>query len=183
LKYRTILADPPWPVDFKSTLGQGRKDQYPTMTVEDIKNLPVAEYTDKECSLFIWTTHTFLPVTFEIIKGWGFKYHITLTWNKGSGLTCFGFHRCSELCLYAYKGKMNIKQNGTAMKTILRPIPDFFDESATIHSRKPAVFYRMLERSTETPRLELFARNKRAGWDVFGNEVESDIQLIGEKVL
>jgi N6-adenosine-specific RNA methylase IME4 len=157
---------------------------YGTMTLDEIAEIQIDKVADSNCNLFCWTTHTFLPATFEIIKGWGFKYHCTLTWNKGNGRPHFGFKRNTEFVVYAYKGKITVKQRGQFIKTLIDDsIPDLFHERLTVHSRKPTIFYKILENNTPSPRLEIFARNKRAGWDVFGNEVESDIQLIGEKVL
>lgn len=178
-KYQTILADPPWNVGsmvldkWKSPLS----DKYLTMKTEEIAKLPIWNFTDNDCSLFLWTTHTFLEDALFIMRTWGFKYHIILTWDKGKGWTLFGFHRRTELVLYGYKGKMNIRQNGQAINTFEKDIPDLFYEKSTTHSKKPERFYKIIETNTPEPRLELFARRKRQGWDVWGNEVESDIEL------
>lgn len=177
--YQTIIADPPWDVGsmildkWKSPLS----DKYPTMKTRDICALRVKQYTDENCGLWLWTTHTFLEDALQVMKSWGFKYHILLTWDKGKGWTLFGFHRRTELVLWGYKGKINIKQNGQAIDTIQRIVPDLFFEKSTIHSRKPELFYKIVEHNSPPPRLELFARIKRNGWDVWGNEVESDIEL------
>ena len=176
-KYKTILIDPPWPIKFDLPWGQGKKEQYKTMTLDEIKALPVEKLADEECNIFCWTTHTYLPYTFEILKEWGFVYHCQITWDKGGGLTQFGFHRRTEFVLYAYKGRLGMEKHGRAMPTIIRDIPDLFEEPSTVHSRKPMSFYRWLEKKTPTPRIELFARSKRRGWDVWGNEVECDINL------
>ena len=92
-----------------------------------------------------------------------------------------GFKRMTEFVVYSYRGKITVKQRGKYIKTLIEEIPDIFDEKLTAHSSKPIKFYRILEKNTPEPRLEIFARHKRAGWDVFGNEVESDIQLLGKK--
>jgi N6-adenosine-specific RNA methylase IME4 len=84
MKYKTILADPPW------NLGEMRmkkarpnaKLPYPKMKTGAICALPVAELADDNCNLFLWTTHTFLPDAFEVMKAWGFRYHCLLTWDK-----------------------------------------------------------------------------------------------------
>ena len=178
-KYQTIYADPPWDVNFESVLGQGRKKQYSTMKTENIKNLPINNIADSDCGLWLWTTHTYLPTSLELIKHWGFKFHILITWDKGSGLTVCGFHRRTEFCLYSYKGKMNVKnkETGQSIQTVFRNMPDLFYEKSTQHSRKPESFRKLLEYHTPEPRIELFARIKNKGWDVWGNEVESDIEL------
>lgn len=184
-KYKTILIDPPWPVDFIRLKRRPNQVEMPyqVMTLEQISQLPVGDLADDECNLFCWTTQTYLPKTFSIIEGWGFRYHVTLTWNKGNGLSLFGFTRMTEFVIYAYKGKITVNQRGQFIKSLQSEIPDLFSEKQNAHSRKPVSFYRILEANTPEPRVEIFARHKRAGWDVFGNEVESDIDLLGEKVL
>ena len=79
---------------------------YKTLSVDEIKELPINELSNNSCSLFLWTTHTFLPQCFDIIHSWGFKYHCCITWDKGHGLCHLGFYRKTEFCLYAFKGKM-----------------------------------------------------------------------------
>lgn len=177
--YRTILIDPPWDIRFiERKVRPNQKLTYNgTMTIEEITKLPVNELAADECDLFLWTTQTYLPYSFEILKAWGFKYHITLTWNKRNGLTQFGFHRRTEFCLYAYKNKLSVEKTGNAIPTHLDDEPDLIDEKSTIHSRKPEQLYRLIEKKCKPPRLELFARSKRNDWHVWGNQVESDISL------
>ena len=113
-KYSVIYADPPWPVG-SITMDKWESpidDKYPVMSIEDIIELPVQELAADDCALFMWTTHTFLPDALNIIKEWGFKYFCCITWNKGSGWTQNGFHKMTELLLYAYKGKMNVWISG-----------------------------------------------------------------------
>ena len=121
-KYQIIYADPPWEVNFQSPLGQGRKYQYSTMKLADIKKLPIRELADTNCGLFLWTTHTYLQEALNLMKIWGFKFHILITWDKGSGLTVCGFHRRTELCLYGYRGNMNLKNHkeGQAISSMFK---------------------------------------------------------------
>ncbi len=173
-KYQTILADPPW--DTKFIVLKRRPNQvampYPTMPTTDICNMgiPLRPYIEDNCNLFLWTTHSFLPDAFRVMKEWGFKYHCLLTWDKTEGLSLFGFTRRTEFVLYGYRGKMTVNQRG-------HYIPTLFTEKSLVHSVKPDIFYTLLESNTPVPRLELFARSKRDGWDCWGNEVESDIEL------
>jgi len=170
-KYKTIYADPPWDIGsinidkWKSQL----QDKYETMQLEEIKNMPVKEIADDDCSLFLWTTHTFLKKAFEVIDSWGFKYHCCITWDKGGGWCACGFHRRTELCLFAYKGKLNINQEGTFIPTII-------NEKKTIHSKKPDKMYYWIEHNAPEPRIELFTRNQRDGWDTYGNQLSQTIQ-------
>lgn len=166
-KYSVIYADPAWPVGsivmdkWESPID----DKYPTMSIEDIKNLPIKDLTAEDCSLFIWTTHSFLPDCLDIIKEWGFKYFCTITWNKGSGWTQNGFHKMTEFLLFGYKGKMNIDQYGKA-------IPTLISENKGIHSKKPDSIRDLIKDKTPVGRLELFARDEYDGWTVWGNEIK-----------
>lgn len=176
-KYRTILIDPPWDIKFiKREVRPNQKLSYNgTMDIEEIKALPISTLAADECDLFLWTTQTYLPYSFDILKVWGFNYHITLTWDKRDGLTQFGFHRRTEFCLYAYKGKLGIQKEGQAIPSKIEDIPDLFEEKSKMHSRKPQILYKYIEMKTKPPRLELFARSKRAGWDVWGNQAPKSV--------
>jgi N6-adenosine-specific RNA methylase IME4 len=165
-KFSVIYADPPWPVEsiemekWKSTLDH----KYETLTLKEIGALPVIEHSADECSLFLWTTHTFLPDAFDIIKAWGFKYFCCITWNKGSGWTQNGFHKMTEFLLYAYKGTMNVEDSGKAIPTLIA-------ERKGEHSKKPDSIRDLIKSKTPEPRLEMFARETHPGWTVWGNEV------------
>jgi len=173
-KYKTILCDPPWEMDFIKR--EVRPNQvampYPTMSLKEICDLGIElrPYLDDNCNLFLWTTHKWLPKAFKVVEDWGFKYHCLLTWNKLNGMTFFGFNRRTEFVLYAYRGKITIEKTGDSFPTI-------FEEKLTAHSVKPQILYELIERKSPEPRLELFARNKRENWSVWGNEVDSDIEL------
>ncbi len=165
-KYNVIYADPPWPVGqiimdkWEAPLEEYK---YLTLTLEKIEALKVGGLAADDCSLFLWTTHTFLHEAFHVMECWGFKYHVCITWDKGSGWTQNGFHRRTEFCLYGYTGKMNIKQDGEA-------IPTLITEKAKGHSIKPDIMYGLIEMKFQEPRIELFARGVRDGWDAWGNE-------------
>jgi N6-adenosine-specific RNA methylase IME4 len=164
-KYNVIYLDPPWPVGsivmdkWESPI----EDKYPTMSLEEIEALPVRDLANNNCSLFMWTTHTFLPAALKIIDKWGFKYHCLITWDKGNGWTQFGFNKRTEFLIYAYVGKMNIDPYGKA-------IPTLISEPKTYHSKKPDIIRKMIEEKVPAPRLEMFARDKYDGWTVWGNE-------------
>lgn len=175
-KYKTILIDPPWPVE---AIAMKRRPNsttmpYQTMSVDEIGSLAVGGLADDTCDLFLWTTHTYLPDAFDLMKRWGFKYHCVITWDKGNGYSVNGFTRRTEFLLYGYKNKMGVRQRGRYVPTLIRDLPELFDEKRNAHSRKPLQCYRLLERATQEPRIELFARHRRVGWHVWGNEVESD---------
>jgi N6-adenosine-specific RNA methylase IME4 len=168
-KYRVIYADPPWPVG-SITMDKWQspiEDKYPTMSIEDISNLPIGELAADECSLFLWTTHTFLPDALRLIDIWGFKYFCCITWDKGNGWTQNGFHKRTEFLLYAYKGGINVDQYGQAIPTIIT-------EPSTKHSKKPDTIRELIKNKTPEPRLEMFARDIYDGWVCWGNEVNNE---------
>ena len=170
MKYKTILVDPPW----ESNIGKRkvRKNQvalpYKTISVSEISNLPVGELADVRCHLYFWTTHRYLPLAFDIAWGWGFKYHCLLTWDKTYGFTPMSFMFSTEFCLFCQKPGMWLKPKKRGEKVLIR-------EKPSGHSRKPIAMYELIERVSYEPRIELFAREKREGWDAWGDEVESDI--------
>jgi len=165
-KIRTIVIDPPWPIEPMILKKYALSVPYPTMTLDEIGNLPINEISADNAVLFCWTTHTFLPYTFDILKKWGFKYYVTLTWDKVSGLTHQGFFRVTEFVLVGYKGKLteSISQMGKA-------IPCLFRESKGSHSTKPIKFDEIIRKCTPEPRMDIFARNQKFGYKYyFGND-------------
>jgi len=171
-KYKTIVIDPPWdlvPVsNFCNNVHFKFKESLPykTMTNEELCNFPINCFADNECQLFLWVTQATLPFGFKLIKAWGFKYHCLLTWDKTKGITMWGFNRRTEYIIFAFKGKIEIKQKNTSIST-------FFRERSTQHSVKPKIFYDMLLRSTPAPRIDIFARKKHFGFDAWGNNVDN----------
>lgn len=180
-KYQIIYADPPWSfkVWSKETgLGRSAEIHYKTMNKEDIQNLPIQKITDKSAVLFIWVTAPCLLEGIELIKKWGFEYKtIGFTWvkkNKKSDSWFWGMgyytRANAELCLLATKGKI--------LKRISKSIHQIVDDRIMEHSKKPNIVReRIVELFGDIPRIELFAREKTEGWDVWGNEVEGDIDL------
>lgn len=170
-KYQIIYADPPW--DVKKIKRRVRPNQvkmdYPTMKLDEIKALPVKKIAEDNCVLFLWTTHAYLPKAFDVINEWGFKYQRTITWDKGNGMCLFGFHHRTEFLLFGYKGRI-------AMYPRRKAFPTLVEAKSSRHSEKPQVFRDLIQPFGQT-RIELFARVKTEGWDVWGNEVENDITL------
>ena len=170
-KYRTILIDPPWE---QRLSGKWKKYklanalEYPTMTLEHIKNLPIKDLAEEGCHIWLWTTNQFLKEAFDVMDTWGFEYLTTITWVKPSGCGNWFISR-TQHCLFGYKDKCQFKK--------ARYKPTVFFANPKKHSEKPIEFYDLIESISAGNRLELFARQKRDGWDVWGNEVESDIQL------
>ena len=177
-KYRTIVADPPWKygkwgkADPKTRPNCKEYDMpYETMSIEEIKALNVAGLADVNCELYLWTTQKYLPHAFEVLKAWGFKYCQTLTWCKTPRGKGQGGVYCptNEFLILGRKGKMpKVKRIDTTWWNIKR---------TNKHSKKPEFFQELIETVSHAPRLEMFARRKRVGWDIWGNELENDVEL------
>jgi len=174
-KYQIIYADPPW----KQTKGglrkcrpkQGRLLDYETLTLKRIKEI-IGKIDARV--LFLWTIDKFLFEAERIGKELGYKLHCRFIWDKQNGVApAFTIRFSHEYLLWLYKSPMlpiSKKWQGI-YTTVMR-------EWATTHSKKPACAYEMIERFYPSiSRIELFARQERPGWDVWGNEVESDIEL------
>jgi len=167
-KYNVIYADPPWDIGsfvldkWESPL----EDKYSTMTSEQLKELDIESLSADDCVCFMWTTLSTLPQAIDLLADWGFKYHITITWDKGGGWSSCGFHRRTELVIFGYKGILSnvVKQKGEYIPTVI-------NEKKTTHSTKPQIMYKYIEDRTVGKKIELFARKKRSGWDSWGNEV------------
>ena len=192
-KYQIVYADPPWhfsggirsskKIDGKyqyytpdTTVGSGKYKS--TMSNDDIVALPISTITDDDCVLFMWTTDAHLPVALEVMKSWGLPYKtIAFVWNKkeksGKQVCYYGkwTMKGTEICLLGAKGKIN-----SLIKS--RKIRGLVEATRGKHSEKPGeVRKRIEDMFGDIPKIELFARQKVEGWDCWGNEVESDIDL------
>lgn len=174
--FRTIVADPPWPYKARNrgTLIPGATDTppmvpekmpYSTMTLKDIAALPVRDIADRRgAHLYLWTTQTFLRASYEVLDAWGFRQGALLVWSKPpKGVV--GTWVCSaEFCIFARRG---------SLKHLRRHIGTVFEwPRQGRHSAKPEAFQDLVETVSPGPYLEMFARRKRRGWTVWGNEVE-----------
>ena len=182
-KYNVIYADPPWAYRAWSKKGNGRsaESHYSTMSIEDIKALPVGELADKDCALFMWITFPLLKEAWEVIEAWGFTYKsVAFVWikqNKKSPSLFWGMgywtRANAELCIIATKG---------SPKRMSRRVHQVIMTHIEEHSKKPQEARIRIEKLMgDVPRIELFARQKSEGWDVWGNEVESDITMKGSE--
>ena len=176
-KYKTIVIDPPWEygkwcANLHRPNSVDKAIPYKTMKIKEIEALPINSIADENCELFLWTTQKYLPEAIYLIDKWNFKYCATITWCKKPRAGLGGkFTPTTEFLIYARNGKM-FKSN--------RILSTWFEVKRphNQHSKKPEFFQDMIEEITDVPRIELFARRKRKGWDVWGNEVESDIDLL-----
>lgn len=178
-KYNIIYADPAWNFrgyDLKKT-ARYVGNKYPVMNIMDIKELPIRKISADDCVLFIWVTMPKLNEVFDVINSWGFRYKtVAFTWvkkNKKSDSWFWGMGRWTrsnaELCLLATKG--NPKRLSASVHSVL-------DDKIMQHSKKPnEARKRIIKLCGDLPRIELFARDKSEGFDVWGNEIDSDISL------
>lgn len=180
-RYSVIVVDPPWKYGAWSKPSnraietrfkiQGYELPYSSMTIEEIANLDINSLAGDNCEVYLWTTQKYLPASFDVIKKWGFKYCSTLIWCKKPRGTGQGgvYTPNSEFLILARRGKMpKVKRIDSTWWQVKRQ---------KRHSQKPEFFQGMIETVSDGPRLELFARRKRDGWDVWGNEVECDINF------
>lgn len=170
MRYGAILADPPWRFAVRSPKGEGRSasQHYSTMTLADIMALPVADYAAKDCTLFMWAIDPMLPQALDVIRAWGFTFKtVGFYWTKtnkdGSSFTGMGYWTRAnpEQCLLATRGNP---------KRINKDVRRLITAPRRQHSRKPDCIYDRIERLVPGPYLEMFARQRRDGWDAWGNE-------------
>lgn len=154
----------------------GEKLDYPVISLEEIERIlfNAVLMADNDSVLFLWTIEKYLFEAQEIAERLGYKLHARMVWNKVTGIpAAFTIRYGHEYLLYMYRGKLR-----PVAKDERGKIHSVFTEQVKRHSQKPEIAYQIIERLyPEVDRLELFARNKRDGWDVWGNEVESDIDL------
>ncbi len=173
MKYKTILADPPWMERGGGRIKRGADRHYPLMKTIDIMAIPVQEIADENSHLYLWVTNNFLTDGLKVMEAWGFRYVTMITWVKDKiGLGQY-FRGITEHCLFGVRGNLPYKiidgkrQQGITVITAPK----------TIHSEKPEELRPMIEKVSYPPYVELFARNKVDGWHAWGNEINSDIVL------
>lgn len=175
-KFKTILADPPW--QFQNRTGKvapehKRLSRYGTMTLDEIKALPVRTAAADTAHLYLWVPNALLPEGLAVMQAWGFKYKSNIVWHKvrkdggpdGRGVG-FYFRNVTEIILFGVRGKSS---------RTLRPGRSQVNIISTRkreHSRKPDEQYQIITSCSEGPYLELFARGERDGWVVWGNQAD-----------
>lgn len=173
-RFRTILADPPWDVQQKGSWGAER--HYSLMTLERIKRMPIADLAEDDAHLWLWVTNATLRQGYDVAEAWGFTVRSPLTWIKFRlGLGPY-LRNTTEHLLFATRGKAPVK---------FRSQPTWFNAPVQDHSHKPEEQYALIERVSDGPYLELFARRRppsNADWSVWGNEIDSDVSLPGYPV-
>lgn len=169
--YSTITVDPPWKYQKnpgeKKGAGYMAEHQYSTMTNEEIRDLPVGELAAPKAHLYVWVTNPgldggrFSDVTpFDIVRAWGFTYVTLITWDKLSPGMGFYFRGQTEHVIFAQRGMCGIDAD--------KREPNIIAAKRGRHSSKPDAFMDLVERVSPGPRVELFARAPRFGWDSWG---------------
>ena len=177
--FSTILIDPPW--RFQNRTGKmapehRRLRRYRTMSFDQIAALPVAEYARDPRHLYLWCPNALLAEALAIMKQWGFTYKTNIVWYKtrkdggpdGRGVG-FYFRNVTELLLFGVKGALRTLKPGRRQVNLIA-------SRKQEHSRKPREVYELIERCSPGPYLELFARERRAGWTSWGDEVDSYLE-------
>lgn len=171
--YGLIMCDPPWRFELYSDAGEEKsaQAQYACMSFEEIALLPVGDLARGDCVLWLWATAPLLPQAMACMKAWGFQYATMGCWVKRTANgkmrwgTGYRLRSCHEPFLIGICGEPKTK----------RDIPSVLDGLAREHSRKPDIAYVMAERMLVDPgvrKADVFSREKRPGWEAFGNEVE-----------
>lgn len=173
-KFATLLADPPW--QFNNRTGKmapehKRLSRYSTMSLQDIKNLPVGNIVREIAHLYLWVPNALLLEGLQVMQEWGFTYKTNIVWHKirkdggpdGRGVG-FYFRNTTEMILFGVRGKnARTLSPGRSQVNIIR-------SQKREHSRKPDELYDIIESCSFGPFLELFARGNRKGWKSWGNE-------------
>jgi MT-A70 family protein len=182
-QFGAILADPPW--QFQNRTGKmapehKRLARYTTLSLEEIKAIPVASVAASASHLYLWVPNALLAEGLAVLNAWGFTYKSNLIWHKirkdggpdGRGVG-FYFRNVTELILFGVRGNLRTLPPG-------RRQVNFLATQKREHSRKPDELYEIIESCSPGPYLELFARHRRDGWTHWGNEVPD---TVGETIL
>ncbi len=180
----TILADPPW--RFTNRTGKvapehKRLGRYGTMSLDEIKALPVAEIAAPNAHLYLWVPNALLPEGLDVMRQWGFRYVTNIIWAKrrkdggpdGRGVG-FYFRNVTEILLFGVRGSLRTLAAGRRQVNMI-------ESRKREHSRKPDEQYALIESCSPGPYLEMFARYPQDGWTVWGNEADEAIVPQGKQ--
>ena len=175
-RFGTILADPPW--QFQNKTGKvapehRRLSRYSTLTLDEIKSLPVSKAAADVAHLYLWVPNALLPEGIAVLQAWGFSYKSNLVWHKvrkdggsdGRGVG-FYFRNVTEIILFGVRGK-----NARTLAPGRRQV-NLIATRKREHSRKPDEQYEVIEACSPGPFLEMFARGARTKWTVWGNQAD-----------
>jgi N6-adenosine-specific RNA methylase IME4 len=176
-RYPVLLADPCWRYEFSMTSPRAIEAKYPTMPLEEICALPVRDLAASTAVLFLWAPGAILEEAFAVIRAWGFTYCTDAVWIKESIGQGWWFRQQHEHLLIATRGSMPPPPPQARVSSVI-------EAPRREHSRKPDEAYAMIERMyPDLPKIELFARHRRDGWDAWGNEVEQAHPAVSNAVV
>jgi N6-adenosine-specific RNA methylase IME4 len=186
-KYRTIIADPPWP-DVSTSIGKGGRRKnvtelpYEPMSYWQIMSVHVPSVMDADCALFLWSTRRSFRngAAYKVARAWDFSPCGEIIWglpNAGTGAPPFGNDH--EPVLVAKRGNPRIEHEDYLGVWFWKQVYEYGPAGVPqkVHSAKPPGFYELIEQITDGPRLELFARTQRLGWDTWGDEAFQHVDL------
>jgi N6-adenosine-specific RNA methylase IME4 len=188
MRYRTIVADPPWPypAGFAKTKGgrvadgTARRDHaalpYAAMSLDAIKALPVSEMADGDAWLWLWTTNRYLPESFSVARAWGFEYRQMFVWHKNDGHPRFPATIAPNRAEYLLVCACGMPKRSNALASNVIDVP--FNPQTFSHSQKPDAVLDQIEYACPGPYLEMFARRARFGWDYYGDESLGTVEMV-----
>jgi N6-adenosine-specific RNA methylase IME4 len=172
-RYAVIMADPPWqfiPWSDETGMDRAPENHYATSPLRAIKDRDIASISADDCVLFLWATVPMLHAALDVMAAWGFDYRSHCVWLKEREGLGYWFRNIHELLLVGVRGKPPAPAQG-------RQWPSAFDANQGDHSEKPEEFYQLVEDYFPTvPKIELYARQRRAGWDAYGAEAPLDLE-------
>lgn len=164
-KFAVIELDPPWSYEEQNLGAPGNRnaeDKYATMTLREIGNLPIEQLAAENCHLYLWTTANHLRHSWELLDRWGFEYRSIIVWHKTRIGMGHYYRNQAEFVLFGVKGRLPL---------LAHDRPNVYTwEAPRIHSAKPDGFYELVEECSPSPRIRLFARAQRDGWESWGNQ-------------
>lgn len=170
-RYGTAIIDPPFETGQRGTYGA--VNHYPLMSVDEIKRMPVGDLLQENSHIWLWVSNQTLKIGFSVLEAWGYSPKSIFTWCKlRMGLGVY-LRNGTEHAILGVRGRAPVKYKAQ-MNWGIFPVQD--------HSHKPEEFHKIVERVSPGPYVELFARRKMPGWDVWGNEVSSDLEIPGYPV-
>jgi N6-adenosine-specific RNA methylase IME4 len=161
--YRTIVADPPWRYASAATKADAGK-QYSTMSLSEIARLPVKALAGEATHLWLWATNGLLEDAYVVLRAWGFAPLTVVTWCKPRPGVGHYLRNNTEHVILASLGRPQVPAE--------KPLSTWYEWPGTSHSVKPAAFYDLVEQVSPPPRVELFCRQPRFGWDSWGHGYE-----------
>jgi N6-adenosine-specific RNA methylase IME4 len=164
-QYSTLVVDPPWEMQKISRIKYDLQAgfDYPTLSIDQLKEYPIKGLAADSAHLYLWTTHKHLPFAFELAEAWGFAYECLMTWVKNVGFTPYSWMRSTEHVLFCKRGGLPLSELGLRLD---------FKADRRKHSRKPDEFYELVKRVSPEPRIDIFSREPRDGFEQAGNQID-----------